>query len=56
MAACGMPPEDVLVATTRSAAELMGLEDELGTIEPAKRADVVAYQDGGRALRRVGRQ
>ena len=38
----GMSPEDVLVATTRSAAELMGLERELGTIEPGKRADLVA--------------
>ncbi|HEY2373576.1 MAG TPA: amidohydrolase family protein [Gaiellaceae bacterium] len=42
MAACGMPPADVLVATTRTAAELMGLDDELGTIEPGKRADLVA--------------
>ncbi len=33
--------EDVLVATTKSAAELMGLESELGTIEPGKRADLV---------------
>jgi imidazolonepropionase-like amidohydrolase len=42
MAACGMQPADVLVATTRTAAELMGLEDELGTIEAGKRADLVA--------------
>jgi imidazolonepropionase-like amidohydrolase len=41
MAACGMAPADVLVSTTRRAAELMGLEDELGTIEPGKRADLV---------------
>jgi imidazolonepropionase-like amidohydrolase len=38
----GMSPEDVLVATTRTAAELMGLDGELGTIEPGKRADLVA--------------
>ena len=30
-----------LVATTSSAAELMGLEAELGTLEPGKRADLV---------------
>jgi imidazolonepropionase-like amidohydrolase len=42
MAACGMPAADVLVSTTRTAAELMGLADELGTIEPGKRADLVA--------------
>jgi imidazolonepropionase-like amidohydrolase len=37
----GMSPIDALVATTRSAAELMGLEDELGTLEAGKRADLV---------------
>ena len=37
----GMSPMEAIVATTRSAAELMGLEDELGTIEPGKRADLV---------------
>src|SRR6266508_3840466 len=41
MAEGGMTPEQVLVATTRTAAELMGLQDELGTIEPGKRADLV---------------
>jgi imidazolonepropionase-like amidohydrolase len=41
MAEGGMEPADVLVATTLRAAELMGLEGELGTIEPGKRADVV---------------
>jgi imidazolonepropionase-like amidohydrolase len=41
MANGGMSPEDVLVATTRTAAELMGLGRELGTIEPRKRADLV---------------
>ena len=38
----GMSPADVLVATTSSAAELMGLEGDSGTIEPGKRADLVA--------------
>jgi imidazolonepropionase-like amidohydrolase len=41
MAEGGMEPADVLVSTTSRAAELMGLEDELGTIEPGKRADLV---------------
>ncbi len=41
MAEGGMAPADVLVATTLTAAELLGLQDELGTIEPGKRADVV---------------
>ena len=37
----GMTPMQAIVATTRSAAELMGLEEELGTLEPGKRADLV---------------
>jgi imidazolonepropionase-like amidohydrolase len=41
MAEGGMTPMQTIVATTRSAAELMGLEDELGTLEPGKRADLV---------------
>lgn len=37
----GMSPMQAIEATTRSAAELMGLEDELGTLEAGKRADLV---------------
>jgi len=37
----GMTPESVLEATTSSAARLLGLDDELGTIEVGKRADLV---------------
>jgi len=40
----GYTPEQALVAGTSSAAELMGLEDELGTIEPGKRADIVVVE------------
>ena len=41
MADGGMSPRDVLVATTRSAAELLGVEEERGTLEPGKVADFV---------------
>jgi imidazolonepropionase-like amidohydrolase len=41
MADGGLSPMQAIVATTRSAAELMGLADELGTLEPGKRADLV---------------
>ncbi len=44
MAESGMPPAQVLAATTSSAAELMGLAGELGTIEPGKRADLVVVE------------
>ncbi|MGH9171526.1 MAG: amidohydrolase family protein [Acidimicrobiales bacterium] len=37
----GMTPEQVLVATTSSAAQLLGVDDELGTIADGKRADLV---------------
>jgi imidazolonepropionase-like amidohydrolase len=37
----GMRPLDAWTATTKSAATLMGVESELGTLEPGKRADVV---------------
>lgn len=41
MAEHGYTPTQALVAATSSAAELIGLEQELGTIEPGKRADLV---------------
>jgi imidazolonepropionase-like amidohydrolase len=42
MAEGGMAPQDVLAATTRSAAELLGIGDDTGTLSPGRRADVVA--------------
>ena len=41
MAEGGMAPAAVLEATTRSAAELLGVDDDLGTIEEGKLADLV---------------
>lgn len=38
---CGLTPEQALHAATLSAAELMGMDAELGSIEPGKRADLV---------------
>jgi imidazolonepropionase-like amidohydrolase len=37
----GMTPMDAIVAATRTGAEALGLEDELGTIEEGKLADVI---------------
>ena len=39
----GMTPGEVFEASTRVAAELMGVDDDLGTIEPGKRADLVRF-------------
>ena len=44
MVDCGMTPAEALVATTATAAELMGLDAELGTLEVGKRADLVLVE------------
>jgi imidazolonepropionase-like amidohydrolase len=41
MAGCGMTPDEVWRATTLSAAQLLGVADEFGSLEPGKRADLV---------------
>jgi imidazolonepropionase-like amidohydrolase len=41
MVQCGMTPAAALHATTGSAAELLGMAGELGTVQPGKRADLV---------------
>jgi imidazolonepropionase-like amidohydrolase len=38
----GMSPAEALVAATRSAAEALGMQDEIGSLAVGKRADVVA--------------
>ena len=40
----GMTPAAVLEATTRSAAQLLGVDGDLGTLEPGKRADLVVVR------------
>jgi imidazolonepropionase-like amidohydrolase len=41
MVDCGLTPAQALHSATLSAAELMGLDAELGSVEPGKRADLV---------------
>jgi imidazolonepropionase-like amidohydrolase len=38
----GMPPLDIIRAITVSAAEMLGWQDRVGTVEPGKFADLVA--------------
>jgi imidazolonepropionase-like amidohydrolase len=40
--AAGLPALDVIRAVTVSAAEMLGLADRVGAIEPGKRADLIA--------------
>ena len=40
--AAGMPPLDVIRAITVKAAEMLGWQDRIGSIEPGKFADLVA--------------
>ncbi len=42
----GMEPAAALTSATSTAARLMGLDDELGTIEVGKRADLVRFANG----------
>lgn len=42
--AMGLPPHEVLKATTLNAAQLLGVDGELGTIEPGKCADLVVLE------------
>jgi hypothetical protein len=41
MAAAGMRPRDIIVAATKNAAVVMGRQDDVGTLEKGKYADLV---------------
>lgn len=41
LVACGIPPDEALRAGTAFAAELLGLEDEIGRVLPGLAADLV---------------
>jgi imidazolonepropionase-like amidohydrolase len=42
--ALGYGIEEALVAATRTNAEILGIDDKLGTIEPGKLADIIAVR------------
>lgn len=41
-AEAGMAPMEIIHAATRNAAELLGMQDRIGTLEPGKLADIIA--------------
>jgi imidazolonepropionase-like amidohydrolase len=51
LVALGMTPMDAILAGTRNGAELLGLDKEIGTIEPGKIADLVGVD--GDPLREI---
>ena len=40
----GLTPEEALAGATRNAARALGLQDEIGTIEVGKRADLALWR------------
>lgn len=54
----GMSPRAVLISATTGAADLLGIADEVGTIEPGKSADLIAVEGDPladpKSLTRVG--
>jgi imidazolonepropionase-like amidohydrolase len=48
MVGAGMSAEEALRAATVSAAELLGLQDAIGTIESGKAADIIAVSEDPR--------
>ena len=37
----GIPPLDVIKIATRNGAQALGIEEDIGTIEPGKQADMI---------------
>ncbi|TKB92541.1 MAG: amidohydrolase family protein [Nitrospira sp.] len=51
MVALGMSPMQAILASTSAAARLIGIQDQVGTIEKGKRADLLLFK--GNPLRRI---
>jgi imidazolonepropionase-like amidohydrolase len=45
MEAFGLPPAEALLAATRMPAAWLGLDDHVGSVEPGKRADLIAMRE-----------
>jgi imidazolonepropionase-like amidohydrolase len=56
MASCGLSPDEAWRATTLSAAELLGVDREFGSLEPGKRADLVVLDGDPHDLTGLGKR
>jgi imidazolonepropionase-like amidohydrolase len=45
MEAFGLPPADALLAATRVPAAWLGIDEQVGSVEPGKRADLIAMRE-----------
>jgi imidazolonepropionase-like amidohydrolase len=45
MEAFGLPPAEALLAATRAPAAWLGIDEQVGSVEPGKRADLIAMRD-----------
>jgi imidazolonepropionase-like amidohydrolase len=45
MEAFGLPPRDALLAATRGPAAWLGIDEHVGSVEPGKRADLIAMKE-----------
>ncbi len=45
MEAFGLPPHEALLAATRVPAAWLGIDEQVGSVEPGKRADLIAMRD-----------
>lgn len=44
MVEAGMPPAEAILSSVKTASEVLGLEDEIGSIEAGKHADIIAVR------------
>ena len=51
MVALGMTPMEAIIASTSSAARLIGIQEEVGTIERGKQADLLLIE--GNPLKKI---
>jgi imidazolonepropionase-like amidohydrolase len=45
MVEAGMPPIEAILSSVKTGAEILGLHDQIGSIEPGKMADMIAVDD-----------